>query len=841
MASGSYSKAYKGYTVKTTWSSTTNVAGNYSTITCKHYLVCNSGWDLYVGTRTVSCTAGETKSFTASSISTTGGTTITLGTTTHKVEHNSDGKKSVSASTTFNIKATISGTYVSSITATGTMTLDTIPRASTLTVDNGTLNTAQTLKITRADDSFTHTITYTCGSASGTIVTKTSDTSVSWTPPLSLASQNTIATNVSITLTLTTYSGSTSIGTATKTISCAIPDSVKPTCSISVSDSTGYADTYGGYIQGISKFNVVVTGTTSYGSPIASYSTTANGSTYTSSSFTTGVIKNSGTLTISSKVTDKRGRSGSASTTATVLSYDQPKITSLSVNRCDSDGTENMQGEYVKITYSCSATSLNSKNTLASTIRYKKTTDSTYMSIADIEASTTMSYTNRSVVIAADSGASYDVELSVIDNFNTNTRVTSVSTAFAFQHYKGPGIIYNSKNLFNKSAEPDYKRSTSVSELENGIRIGSSVSSLKSYMEVEYVIGNTSDYDGKTIRLQCNFTVSSPDITPAYMICYGGANGSITYHDSSETTESGTIVYLDVNATGYSEDNQKYIIVRFVPFWSSSTATSEDYVDFTNIVVTVDDEDMFYSKQQEASMGLGKLAEFEGGLDIGFPTRFNKNILDQFGQLINNGLSEYESAGIDANTTLSTLCLTNNNTPSNGYYYVTTMFYSTKSETARRAQIAVPYWYDANNIRRAIYMRQYLDGTWSDWYSASEGVVLYNNSSGTNGQVTLSESAEKFSYLEIFFTDNNGKNGGYTKVYSSNGKTICLSIIEAASSTTTYIRRTNYAIRTTYIFPINSSSISSSATAGYTLLSGTTLSHTTGTNYIKIIRVVGYV
>ena len=131
MASGSFSKASGGYTLKTNWSSTKNIAGNYSTITCTHYLICSSGWDLYIGTRSNSCTAGEIKSFTSPSISTGGNSTITLGTTTHTVYHNSDGKKTISASTTFKIQAYIAGSWVESITAEGEMKLDDIPRYAT--------------------------------------------------------------------------------------------------------------------------------------------------------------------------------------------------------------------------------------------------------------------------------------------------------------------------------------------------------------------------------------------------------------------------------------------------------------------------------------------------------------------------------------------------------------------------------------------------------------------------------------------------------------------------------------------------------------------------------------
>jgi hypothetical protein len=153
MASGSFSGAYRGYTLRTDWSSTHNVAGNYSTITCNHYLILAQYYSLYIDGRTNYCTVnGETKSFWSSAISAGSATTIHLGTTTYTVYHNSDGKKSVDASTTFYMKATISGTYVDSITASGTMILDNIPRYAT---SNQSLNskTETTIKMNWSSDS----------------------------------------------------------------------------------------------------------------------------------------------------------------------------------------------------------------------------------------------------------------------------------------------------------------------------------------------------------------------------------------------------------------------------------------------------------------------------------------------------------------------------------------------------------------------------------------------------------------------------------------------------------------------------------------------------------------
>lgn len=424
---------YIKYTISITQNSQ-SITGNTSNVTVKvRFYRTNTGYTTY-GTGTVYCTINGTTysaSVTSSQKITSSG--IVLFTKTLNISHNSDGTKTLTCS------AKIDHQLVDSSYQSYSQTLTTIPRKSTLSVGNGTLGTAQTLTVTRQPSSFTHTITYSCGSASGTVASKSTSTSISFTPPLSLASQNTTGTSVSVKYTITTYNGSTSIGSNSYTKTCTIPASVKPTCSVTVSDATNYSSTYGGYLKGLSKFKVVVSGTTSYGSDISSYNTTVDGSTFTSSSFTTSVIKSAGSSTISSKVTDKRGRSDTKNVIVNVLNYNAPRITKLYINRCNSDGTKNEQGEYTKVTYSYTVSSLNNKNAVSSILQYKKSSLSTYTSITLESSSSDYTATNKTYVFKTDSGSSYDVTLRVSDNIKTSTRYTSVSTGFTLMHWKSNG------------------------------------------------------------------------------------------------------------------------------------------------------------------------------------------------------------------------------------------------------------------------------------------------------------------------------------------------------------------------------------------------------------------
>lgn len=378
----------------------------------------------YSGTNTIGISAGTTK-------------TLASGSTT--ISHNADGTKTFAYSFSQQFDITFSGSNIGTKTGSGSGTLDTIPRKSSLTVGNGTLGTAQTLSIARNSSSFTHTITYTCGSASGTIATKTSSTSVSFTPPLTLASQNTSGTSVSIKYTLTTYNGNTSLGSNSYTKTAAIPASVKPSCAIAFSDPTGNFTKYGFYVKGKSKFAVTVTPTTAYGSTIASYATTANGAKYTSASFTTGFLTASGSGSITSTVTDKRGRTGTATASYTVQSYTPPVISKMTVTRSNENGTLNEQGEFVKVTFSSGITALNNQNTAVYKLRYKKTSSTTYTEVPLTDFNNVYSIADKTYVFSADSSSSYDVEVVATDDFETAIRRATASTGFTLMNFGADG------------------------------------------------------------------------------------------------------------------------------------------------------------------------------------------------------------------------------------------------------------------------------------------------------------------------------------------------------------------------------------------------------------------
>ncbi|MFR8171327.1 MAG: DUF859 family phage minor structural protein [Marvinbryantia sp.] len=439
-SSGSFSGSIHSghYVLRVDWTQTKNISANTSTVTAKAYLV--NDWSLSIYGRSDNSITinGTAQIYESPAVNGTG--THLLGTVTQTVNHNSDGTKSLTMSAVFYIRATLSGTYYESITASANITLDSIARASSVSTPNATMGSATAIAISRASSSFTHTLTYTFGTAAGTIATKTTSTSVSWTPPLSLASQIPKAVTGTCTVTCTTYNGSTKIGSKTCTLTLTVPASIKPTItSLTAARVDGAVPgTWGIYVQTKSKATLTINGAAgSYGSTISSYSITGGGYTSTASSFTTGFLNTSGMVTFTATVTDSRGRVSAAATVSiSVVAYSPPSFASYLSQRCLSNGTVNDDGTYIRGLVSYSYASCSSKNTITRATYYKKASDTAWTN-ANAAFSSGTAFTFGGGNISTET--SYDIKYTLTDAFTTIAIQDIVSTAAVVMDFKRGG------------------------------------------------------------------------------------------------------------------------------------------------------------------------------------------------------------------------------------------------------------------------------------------------------------------------------------------------------------------------------------------------------------------
>lgn len=282
---------------------------------------------------------------------------------------------------------------------------------TTITASNGTLGSTHTITLTRYSTSLTHKITATCGTASTTIATDAAADSASWTPSISWAAQNTTGVSVSVTITCETFSGTTSCGTSSVTVTMAIPSSVVPTVSLSISDANGYLATYSAYVQNKSQATVTTTSAGVYGSTIKSYTITC-GSLSANKASATFELPTSGTVSVTATVTDSRGRTATASTTISVLAYTPPTASITEYYRSDSAGNMDYQGAYGKAVYTASVASLDGKNSATYEFKYRIKGETEW-------TTNTLSESSGSTVFSASTSESYEICISVRDNFTT--------------------------------------------------------------------------------------------------------------------------------------------------------------------------------------------------------------------------------------------------------------------------------------------------------------------------------------------------------------------------------------------------------------------------------------
>lgn len=180
---------------------------------------------------------GNTYSGSGTYSSMTYNTAQTIANDTIIIKHNDDGtKKNMACSAIMDFA---SGTYSpGDFNLSGYIDLTTIPRASKITAVDANIESATTININRASNSFTHTITYAFKGLSGTIVTKTSDTSVGFQIPASFYEKIPNSKTGTVTLTCTTYNGSTVVGTSTTTFTVtASEEKCKPDISATLIDA----------------------------------------------------------------------------------------------------------------------------------------------------------------------------------------------------------------------------------------------------------------------------------------------------------------------------------------------------------------------------------------------------------------------------------------------------------------------------------------------------------------------------------------------------------------------------------------------------------------------------
>lgn len=348
-----------------------------------------------------------------------------LGSGSFTLTHNSNGTQSFSAWA----EAAIYTYAISSTRYDYYIELPPIPRASSISVSGSTMDSTITIQISKAVVSpFTHTLVWSFGNENGTIVSQTSNLSVTWTPlSKQLASQIPNSESGTGTLTCITYNGNTEVGRKSINFTLKVPSGVRPSISaFTPSIASTKPSGCGLYVKNNSTVQWAVSASGIYGStirkcvisgPNLSYTSTISSRFYraTSDTLTTCGIK---IYTVT--ITDSRGRTATKTQSIYVSDYNPPTITSITSFRSNADGSMNGSGQYVTHQLNASFYTLGDNNKIKIKAYSKKRSDATYSEsnsvIVKDDASdrTSYTYTYKDASFAVDTA--YDFKIVISDS-----------------------------------------------------------------------------------------------------------------------------------------------------------------------------------------------------------------------------------------------------------------------------------------------------------------------------------------------------------------------------------------------------------------------------------------
>lgn len=345
------------------------------------------------------------------------GTVVASG--NYTFNHNSAGQKSFSVQ----IQAGIY-TYAVNCTGSGSFTLPTISRISTITSINGA-NTSDILNVNYTEyvASYTNNLVIKLGNTTlQTITNYAAGASFN----LSDAALNTIYTNVTtaktvtLSFTLQTYDGSTLLGTSDAVSkSLTINDSNPSIGSVSYRDSnstTSAITTNNQYIiRNHSILEVTVSNLTALNSATLASLTIAgggvsqtrslSGTSDASEVITLGTVNQSSNFTLTVTLTDSRGFTAAKTINVLVYDYNLPTAT-ISALRVDNYYTT------TNVTVNANYSSLGGHNTLSISAQYKKTSDSSYGSPVTLT-------NGQATALSLDNSYEWNLKVTVADSIGS--------------------------------------------------------------------------------------------------------------------------------------------------------------------------------------------------------------------------------------------------------------------------------------------------------------------------------------------------------------------------------------------------------------------------------------
>lgn len=365
--------------------------------------------------------------------------TTTIYTGTKTVSHNADG----TGSCAWSVKL-VTDISAGTLNKSGTKTLTTIPRTSSISLssDNVTLGGQQKVSIASASSAFTHTIQYSLDGTNYVTLASGVASSYTWNLPYSLASDmGGSSASKTVTIRVTTYNGSTAVGSVTKTFTATVPqnESTLPTISnVVISDTASLP--WDRLVQNLSDVNFSVSGSGKYGATITGVTIKVDGIIHTGNTSTPIVTKitGSGEVKYTVSVIDSRGFVTSEERTVTVYPYAEPKLDSANAKIISGNISATVTG----VIYSVDNT-----NTKKVSVKYRNLTESSYYVKEYTLDNWNFSQTVQFAPSGIDINAPIEVLISVYDKYSSDERSIMLNAFLTMCHTDfGNTVVINTTN-----------------------------------------------------------------------------------------------------------------------------------------------------------------------------------------------------------------------------------------------------------------------------------------------------------------------------------------------------------------------------------------------------------
>lgn len=450
---------YGGIKIRIKWSvNSQSTSNNSSNVNVGVYIVLPSSWHVYSLMRGSYTVNGETRNINIGSKDYYAGETL-LASDNFTIYHNDDGTKSFNMSATVTSGWSALGTMP---TASGTGSLPTIPRASQPSINtypnnspNFNIGDKITIHMNRASSSFTHTVKINYGSTSQTIATGVTDNCTFDTSTIANALYELIpnANTYSNTISVTTYNGSTVIGTKTCPYNAKVVNA-NPTFNAAYldSNSTTSAVTENNQVIVRNKSTLRVNVTSAAAQKSATLKTakcvilgqtvSANISG-SSATLNIGTINTSQNTTAAVTVTDSRGNSTTKNLTITVADWQAPTAI-INAHRHDNYYSE------TDVNVDANYSSVNGKNTITIQVRTQKQGESSWSAYQTLEDNVTS-------VLDLDNEYAWNIQVLLTDTFGGSTTYNAVLS-------RGMPIVYfdRIKSSTGFNCFPQYDQSVEI-------------------------------------------------------------------------------------------------------------------------------------------------------------------------------------------------------------------------------------------------------------------------------------------------------------------------------------------------------------------------------------------